>query len=346
MSHSFVTRRNGARRTVFVSILAASVLSACGGGGGGGGGGTRPSDTVPAPVSQNSSTGSGSSGDSSTPSAPPADDSNPDNLTNLATITSTTSVPVGSSAGLGGAGITPQIALANGGTSVRVTIPELGVNETFSSADVSSGGLTVEKSSVVQAGVTIQTVSHTTPGDSVKRTLTYTVPGTDGFNLRYSSLGIWDSSNVSTGAITQSAVVSYGSRTPGSDIPTTGTANYVGFMVGNAVEGSKSYSVSALATAAANFGSRSVAFMTSGSMATDRATNVPIADASGYNLTGTLSYAAGVNALSGTLTTANGKSGAAAGTFYGPQAAELGVTFRVTQGGNQPFVGGAALKRP
>ncbi len=61
-------------------------------------------------------------------------------------------------------------------------------------------------------------------------------------------------------------------------------------------------------------------------------------------MAGTLSYPAATNALSGTLTTADGKTGAATGNFYGPQAAELGVTFKLGSPSGT-LVGGAALKR-
>jgi hypothetical protein len=214
--------------------------------------------------------------------------------------------------------------------SVRVRIPELGVDETFSMADA-SGSL-----------ASIPVLTHT--NGNIKTSLTTFVPGQTGLNLQYSNLGVWDQYDLASNTLKQTVVVSFGAKTLGSDIPVTGTATYNGFLIGSAVESAGSYSIWAMANATASFSDRLVSFATSQSLKTDKSTGLITPDP-GYNLSGTLGYSAGVNALSGTLTTANGKSGPGAGTFYGPQAQEVHVTFRVTSpGGTQPFVGGAAMK--
>jgi hypothetical protein len=195
---------------------------------------------------------------------------------------------------------------------------------------------------VPSSGVQLTTFTHTS-GTST-RTLTYIVPGQAALPLRFSSLGYWEDTDFTTG-ITHAAAISFGSRTFANDIPTSGTASYSGTMIGSAVEGTNILSLTADAIATANFANRIVSVATNNSMKMDRSTSVSIADA-GYNFTGTLSNPAGVNSLSGTLTTANGKTGSATGNYYGPQAAELGFTFRLTSpGGGQPFIGGAALRR-
>src|SRR5207237_7991076 len=126
------------------------------------------------------------------------------------------------------------------------------------------------------------------------------------------------------------AALSFGSRTLGTDIPNTGTATYSGFVLGNAIESpGQQFSITALATATADFGARSVSLISANSAKTDRATGIVTADA-GYNVSGTLTYAPGSNALAGNLASANGKTGPATGAFYGPQAAELGVPFSLT----------------
>jgi hypothetical protein len=325
------------KKLLAIAVVSSFALTACGGGGGGGGGGLRadatPVQSTAGSASEPAPTQQAWGEDNSTPVALPPPN-NPGGYLDLSTVSTATAVPLGSYATVNTGAVTPQITMSSP-RDVRVRIAELGVDETFAQADIQS-------TQTWWGGVEVATAQR---GAGTKQTLMYNVPSGDGFNLRYSSLGIWDQSDVA-GNITQSIAMSYGSRTLGTDIPTTGTANYVGVMLGNAIEGAgQSYSVNALATATADFGARNVALSTSGSVLTHRTTGA-ISDGSGYNLSGTLTYPAATNALSGTLTTANGKTGQAVGHFYGPQAAELGVTFKLNSaGGTQPFVGGAALKR-
>jgi hypothetical protein len=295
-----------------VAALAACALAACGGGGGGGG--VRPMQ-------------------SPFPSAPIPDGANVD----LTTVSTLTGMTVGAVSRLdnGGGSYQPAVSFSNA-PSVRISISALGVDDTFTQADVVSTS--------VFNGVQMPTLKHTS-GGSV-RTLTYIVPSTAASGLRFSSLGVWDRADVTTGIINQSAAISFGSRTLVSDLPNTGTATYSGFVLGNAIESpGQQFSVTALATATADFGARSVSLISANSAKTARATGMATPDA-GYNVAGTLTYAAGSNALAGNVTSANGKTGPAVGAFYGPQAAEMGVTFSLTSpGGTQPFVGGAGLKK-
>jgi transferrin binding protein len=293
------------------TALAACALSACGGGGGG----TRPSSSPEGPA------------------APIPDGANRD-LTTLSTPTATT---VGSVSRLasGSGAYSPQVTFSNA-PSVRIVIPSLSVDDTFTLGDVVS--------TTVLGGVQMPTLRHT--GSGSVRTFTYIVPSAGVSGLRFSSLGVWDRADITTGVIGETAAISFGSRTLGSDVPNTGTAKYQGFVLGNAIESAgQQFSIIGQAIATADFGARSISFVSTNSSKTDRATGVIAADA-GYNLSGTLAYASGSNTLGGSLSTANGKSGPAAGAFYGPQAAEMGATFSLTgPGGTQPFVGGAGLKK-
>jgi transferrin binding protein len=295
------------------AALAACALAACGGGGSSGGGGTRPT-----PQSLG---------------APAADGSNRD----LTTLSVPTAMTIGSVARMdNGAGpYAPAVAFSNA-PSVRISIPALGVDDTFTQADVVSTS--------IFNGVQIQTLRHADGGSA--RTLAWIVPSTGVSGLRFSSLGVWDRADLTTGIINQVAAISFGSRTLGSDVPTVGTATYSGFVVGTAIESpGQQFSITALAVASADFGARNIAFSSANSAKTDRTTGMLSADPN-YNLTGTLTWAAGSNTLAGTLRSANGKTGAAAGAFYGPQAAEMGVTFSLAgAAGAQPFVGGAGLKK-
>ena len=297
---------------LLAAALAACMLAGCGGGGGSGG--TRPTpDNATAPI---------------------PDGANRD----LTTVPTPTAMTVGGVSRMdNGAGPYPPFVTFSNAPSLRINIPALGVDDTFTQADVAS--------TTVFSGVQMPTLKRS--GGGSVRTVTWIVPSTGVSGLRFSSLGVWDRADLTTGIINQMAAISFGGRTLGSDVPTVGTATYSGFVLGNAIEApGRQFSITGLASATADFGARNIAFTSANSAKTDRATGITSADA-GYNLTGTLTYAAGSNTLAGTLGSGNGKTGPATGAFYGPQAAEMGVTFSLTaSGGGQPFVGGAGLKRP
>jgi hypothetical protein len=295
--------------SLIAALLAASTLAACGGGGGSGGTRNGPLGT------------------------PLPDGSNRD----LTAVSTPTAMTVGSVSRMdtSSGSYQPAITFSNAPT-VRISIPALGVDDTFTQADVVSP--------TVINNVQIPTARRS---DSTGvRTLTYIVPSNGASGLRFSSLGVWDRADLTTGTITQMAAFSFGSRTLGADVPTTGTGSYSGFLVGNAIEAGGQFSISALASATADFGAHSIAFSSTGSAKTDRKGGVPMTADAGYNLIGTLTFTPGSNTLAGTLSSTNGKTGTAGGAFYGPQAAEMGVTFSLTNNtGGAPFVGGAGLKK-
>lgn len=151
-----------------------------------------------------------------------------------------------------------------------------------------------------------------------------------GIGFSYVALGQWAST---TGNTAIGGFIPIGFETRGADIPTTGTASYAGFLAGlytppNVTE---PLIVGANAAASADFGARSISFSTVNSVTTPSATATPVFTPSpGLNLSGTLTYAPGVNQASGTLTSVNGMTGQAVGRFYGPQAQELGGSTVVT----------------
>ena len=70
-----------------------------------------------------------------------------------------------------------------------------------------------------------------------------------------------------------------------------------------------------------NFGSRSILFST----ASTKIAGTPNA---GFDLSGTMTYAQGVNAFSGTVRSVNGQlAGQGAGRFFGPTAQEIGGVY-------------------
>lgn len=147
--------------------------------------------------------------------------------------------------------------------------------------------------------------------------------------LRYHTFGNWGYELSTPTSIVVGYVV-LGTPTPGSSVPTTGTATYNGVM--NAVytaEGAgldSFFDVTAAATATANFGTRNIAFSTTGTVRQSVLNNAITADAN-LNLTGTLTYTAGSNQVTGSLTSVGGLAGNAAGNFFGPNGEELGGTF-------------------
>jgi transferrin binding protein len=308
-------------------VAAGMMLSACGGGGGGGSGPTRPSDAVPVSGSSGSATAD------DTPLAPLGQIAASDHHIDLTQQTALTAPGLGSFDTLNGT-VAPDVSVSNA-PSIRVKIDALGVDDVFDSTTAA----------VVTASGFFRVDTATIESGGTRRTVSYIVPDTDSSNpyrLQFSSLGVWDTADLS-GHINEVVAFSVGSRTAGPDIPTTGTATYFGYMLGVAIEGASQYSVGANASALANFGTRNVSFQTQNSVKTDRVTN-EVTSAAGYDMTGTLVYPAATNALSGTVTTADGKTGTATGNFYGPQAAELGMTFKATSS-TGTLVGGAALKR-
>jgi hypothetical protein len=179
--------------------------------------------------------------------------------------------------------------------------------------------------------------------------------------FNYSTLGLWAKPSVANPAGREvGGAFSFGVLTRGVDLPTTGTANYNGFMVGRyagaavdengATLPTNTYTVGATATAAANFGDRTVSFATA---ETHRTAGVATTSDQRLNLSGTLNYAPGSNRLSSTsfASPGYGMTGSASASFYGPSSAasappELGGGFAVQNpAGSQSMMGSFALKR-
>jgi hypothetical protein len=163
----------------------------------------------------------------------------------------------------------------------------------------------------------------------------------------YQGFGVWNDNNPSRvgGFGPLLAAGTYGAGTPASALPASGSATFSGKLAGLYVlptgEGA---SAVANVTLQANFASRSLAFSSSGTTLTrDLATATA---APHLDLSGTLSYAAGANAFSGTLTNAGGNlSGPSNGRFYGPAAQEAGGVFALQSGGKEALIGGYGAKR-
>ena len=159
----------------------------------------------------------------------------------------------------------------------------------------------------------------------------------------YQSFGVWDRQESSSSIAYAS---SFGSRTPGAAVPTSGSASFTGKLAGLYVSPSGQGSVAAANVHVnANFSTRSLGFSTSGTTLTRDARAA--AAAPQLNLSGSLTYAPGINAFSGTLSNAGGTmSGASKGHFHGPAAQELGGVFSIrAASGSESFTGAYGARR-
>lgn len=293
-----------------MTVLCACVVGACGGGGGGGGS---------ASVSPSFPLGS-------TPSSTPQD---------LTTLTQLTEVGVAISATASlriGDGYyfdawttvpVPRVGLRTSAgdiVEVALSVPQLGVAQNFTSSLLQE-----PIDGNVVPGVQWASGLNTVSGRDV--TVDIIDPAVS--QLRYHTFGSWGYELSTPTSIVVGYVV-LGTPTPVSSVPTTGTATYNGVM--NAVytaagAGTDSFfDVTAAATANANFAARSISFSTTGTVRQSVVNSVITAD-SNLNLTGTLTYTAGSNQVSGAFTSSGGLAGNAAGNFFGPNGEELGGTF-------------------
>jgi hypothetical protein len=164
-------------------------------------------------------------------------------------------------------------------------------------------------------------------------------PKTAGWD--YQSFGAWDGTS-SVGMVG----ASFGAATPGSAVPTSGTATFTGKLGGLYVSPAGEGSVAAAnITVNANFSTRSLGFASSGTTLTrDLKSGTP---APHLNLSGTMTYAPGSGTFSGTLANSGGTmSGATRGQYYGPAAQELGGVFTMkAPTGVEAFAGAYGAKR-
>jgi hypothetical protein len=116
---------------------------------------------------------------------------------------------------------------------------------------------------------------------------------------------------------------SVGAATPGSAIPTSGSAVFRGQLAAEIYAATVGYptDVAAPVSLTVDFGARSAALASSDWRDAK-------AIQAGTALSGLLTYQSQQNLLAGTLTTANGQfSGGASAQFYGPRAEEVGGVF-------------------
>ena len=162
----------------------------------------------------------------------------------------------------------------------------------------------------------------------------------------YQNFGVWETGvNAGAGRV---GAASLGAATPAASVPTSGTANFSGNAIGVHIDSAGNNYVTASTVAlAANFGARTVDLTSSNTKKYNLNTrSVYNFSASNLNLSGTLSYSAGSNSFSGSVQTANGLTGTASGSFYGPAATEVGGTFSTKAAtGVENYMGAFGAKR-
>ena len=158
----------------------------------------------------------------------------------------------------------------------------------------------------------------------------------------YQTFGIWMTDDGAGGGV--AGTFSLGALTPVSSIPTLGTATYLGSTMGHYVDPAGTENLAfADMTATVDFRARSIGFNTTNTLQT--ADLVTISANDNLNLSGTLTYAPGVNQFTGPVTTVGGgvgnapMTGTATGSFYGPAAEEIGGGFSARGAGVSGYMG-------
>lgn len=184
-------------------------------------------------------------------------------------------------------------------------------------------------------GTVLYAASVTDPSDQSVRQMLFANPGYPLFSLTYTTFGFWEYNASTIAASGVGGAFAIGVATRANDLPTTGTANYSGGMIGRYADGKTSWAVTASASSMADFGMGTLSLTTSQSFRAPVSGGAAVRD-DNLNLSGALLFAPGTNQLSGTLTTTpGGMTGPASAKFFGPAAKEVGGTFFVTNSGSQ-----------
>lgn len=167
-----------------------------------------------------------------------------------------------------------------------------------------------------------------------------------GITLTYMSFGSYGF--LTTGGTNSELTLSFlaiGSRTPASQMPTTGTARFSGIVDGLWVDGATSRRLyGSTATLTADFAAgrvTSVLALTGRDNPFGDFQSAPATSLGTFTGTGTISAAG----FAGSYGAAGGYSGPFSGHFYGPGAEEYGLGFSLTGGANQTAIGVAVGKR-
>lgn len=194
-------------------------------------------------------------------------------------------------------------------------------------------------------------------------TFTYLNPTSTSFPLNYSTLGMWTKATGSSPWTQVGGAFSEGVLTRSIDLPTTGSATYSGYFVGQYVTSDSTpaspgtYLLGADAQAQVNFGGNgAINFSTSNTHISGNGLTTPQSENS-LNLStqSPMTINRSVitsNSFTGAVVSTNGMSGTMTGSFYGPPSStapyappEMGGALYVKNSGNtQSIAGSFALK--
>jgi hypothetical protein len=166
-----------------------------------------------------------------------------------------------------------------------------------------------------------------------------------GSGWNYQTYGAWAVQSGPTSFVLGG--VSAGNATPGNAVPTTGTGTFFGNASGYFIDAAGMRSTTSAAMIAnVDFQNRAIGFTTVDTTLLN-STPGPGSRKQELDLSGSLSWAAGVNNFSGQVQTRDGNlNGSASGKFYGPTAQEIGGTYQLGGGGVSRMVGGfGGIKR-
>lgn len=170
----------------------------------------------------------------------------------------------------------------------------------------------------------------------------------DDIDFSYQTFGVWERGRGATSAEVVAATIGVASQ--GSNIPTSGTATYDGWTGGAFLDelGQYDYLTVSELTAVADFGARSVSVTSDDTILYNMVTESFVTTAGAgddFDFSGTLTYSAGSNDLSGSMTMVGGQVGTMRARFYGPNAEEIGGTFHGTGDGFELYTGSFGAKR-
>ncbi len=305
------------------SLVLPLALAACAGGGGGGGGSSTPVTPPPAPVPVTVS-GNAISGTYT--------------LNNTTRVGNVALSAVDNTASL----TTTGLAGRNGATS---NVTSATISSTNAAVAPAGNSLTVNGSSNNFANGF--TLFDPKPNQIYGNTAAIQPIAGAAVAYTYLTYGTWFNCGSGCGTTNETGVSGWyvaGQQTPSASIPVSGSATYIGTTDGNFFNGiSPSQRVQADLQVVATFGNPggSLTFTTNNTQLQNLQTNA-ITLAPNLNMNGTLTYGAGSNQFTGSVTDGV-HSGSATGRFYGPTASEVGGVYSLT-GGGQTNVGSFVAK--
>ena len=224
------------------------------------------------------------------------------------------------------------LTVDSNGNITALTLNGAQSSATFNSANGSRFG------DLSMIGAPNQTAFQSGDGQNVAIGANYAALG-----YNYQTFGVW-ATGIATGSGNIGAI-SAGAATQNSAVPTTGTATFNGSANGIYVDpAGQGYLAASDAKLVTNFGNRSISYSTTGSAAINPTNGTKLQDPAILNMQGTLTYAAGSNDFSGSVSS-SGLNGSAKGRFYGPAANEAGGSFALTGSGVQAYIGAFGAKQ-